>query len=148
MTRRILLQDLQMTTGNIVHEVSHDVESFIWVLSYCVMRNLYLRASQRSAPKEVRDQCHAFRYLLRQTFGQTITKAIALQRQSGSYGLTFPGDPEVNQIIMNFMSNALVSLFKDIEGLIYRAMDPFTNTNPLTHDALLSVICHRLESLP
>jgi hypothetical protein len=27
-------------------------------------------------------------------------------------------------------------------------MDPFTNTNPLTHDALLSVVCHRLESLP
>ncbi|KIM86984.1 hypothetical protein PILCRDRAFT_815428 [Piloderma croceum F 1598] len=83
MARRILLQDLQMTTGNIVHEVSHDVESFIWVLSYCVMRNLYLRASQRSAPKEVRDQSHAIRYLLRQTFGQTITKAIAPKGKVG-----------------------------------------------------------------
>src|ERR1700683_390492 len=141
MARRILLQEVERTTERVVHEATHDVESFVRVLSYCVMRNLYHRASQRSAPKEVRDQCHAFRYLLRQTFGQTITKAIALQRQSGSYGLTFPGDPEVNQIIMNFVSNALVSLFKDIEGLIYRAMDPFTNTNPLTHDALLSVIC-------
>jgi hypothetical protein len=117
MARCILLQDLQMTTGNIVHEASHDIELFIWVLLYCVMCNLYHRASQQSAPKEVRDQCHAFWYLLHQIFGQTIIKAIALQRQSGSYGLTFPGDPDVNQIIMHFMSNTLVALLKILRAL-------------------------------
>ena len=89
-----------------------------------------------------------FRSLLRQAFGQTTTMAIATERQSGSYGLTFPRFHYVNDIIANFMSDALVALFKDLQGLIYRAMDPFTNTNPLTHDVLLSVVCHRLESLP
>jgi hypothetical protein len=145
MARRILLHNSQLTTGCIAHEAFHDIESLIWVLLYCIMRNLYHRASQGSAPKEVHNQCHAFRYLLCQTFGQTITKAIALQRQSGSYGLTFPGDPEVNQIITNFTSDVLVALFRDIEGHIYRAMDPLTDTSPLTPSF---GGFHRLESLP
>jgi hypothetical protein len=148
MARRILLQEVERTTQRVVHEATHDVESFVWVLSYCVMRNLYHRASQRSAPKEVREQCRAFRSLFRQAFGQTTTKAIATERQSGSYALTFPRDDDVIEITTSFMSDALVALFKDLQGLIYRAMDPFTNTNPLTHDVLLLVVCHRLESLP
>ena len=56
MARRILLQEVERTTEQVVHEATHDVESFVWVLSYCVMRNLYHRASRRTAPKEVRDQ--------------------------------------------------------------------------------------------
>src|SRR5882724_5971674 len=122
MARHILLQGGKHTTERVVHEATHDVESFVWVLSYCVMRNLYHRASQRSALKEVREQCHAFRSLLRQAFGQTTTMAIATERQSGSYGLTFPRFHYVNDIIANFMSDALVALFKDLQGLIYRAM--------------------------
>ena len=118
MARRILLQEVERTTERVVHEATHDVESFVWVLSYCVMRNLYHRASQGSAPKEVREQCHAFRSLLRQAFGQTSTMAIATERQSGSYGLTFPRFHYVNDIIANFMSDALVALFKDLQGLI------------------------------
>lgn len=31
---------------HVAHETAHDVESFIWVLSYCVMRNLQIRASE------------------------------------------------------------------------------------------------------
>ncbi|KAF8230933.1 hypothetical protein L208DRAFT_1399775 [Tricholoma matsutake] len=81
MARHILLQGGKHTTERVVHEATHDVESSIWVLSYCVMHHLYHRASQRSPPKEVRDQCHAFRSLLRQAFSQTTTKAIATERQ-------------------------------------------------------------------
>jgi uncharacterized protein YdiU (UPF0061 family) len=150
MARHILLQEVDNTTErvmHVMHEATHDVESFIWVLSYSVMRNLYHRASQRSALKEVRDQCHAFRSLLRQAFGQTTTKAIATERQSGSYGLIFPRDRDVNEIIANFMSDALVALFKDLQGLIHRAADPF-NPTPLTHNALLAVVSHTLASLP
>ena len=146
MARRILLQEVERTTERVVHEATHDVESFVWVLSYCVMRNLYHRASQRSAPQEVREQCHAFRSLLRQAFGQTTTMAIATERQSGSYGLTFPRFHYVNDIIANFMSDALVALFKDLQGLIHRAADPF-NPIPLTHDALLAVVNQKLGSL-
>ncbi|KIL53879.1 hypothetical protein M378DRAFT_201229, partial [Amanita muscaria Koide BX008] len=138
MARRILLQEVQGTT-RVVHEATHDVESFVWVLSYCVMRKLYLRASQQSAPKEVRNQCHAFRLLFRQAFGQTSSMAIATERQSGSYALEFPTlHRVVSDIIANFMSDTLVVLFKDLQGLIHRAQDPF-NPTPLTHDALLAV---------
>jgi hypothetical protein len=121
MARHILLQGGKgkHTTERVVHEATHDVESFVWVLSYCVMRNLYHRASQRSSPKEVRDQCHAFRSLIRQAFGQTTTKAIATERQSGSYALNFPTDDDVIEITTSFMSDALVALFRDLRGLIH-----------------------------
>ena len=146
MAQHILLQEVELTTERVVHEATHDVESFVWVLSYCVMRNVYHRASQRSAPKEVRVQCHAFRSLLRQAFGQTTPKAIATDRQSRSFGLTFPTDRDVSDIIASFMSDALVTLFKDLRGLVHRAADPF-NSTPLTLDHLLAVVNQRLASL-
>jgi hypothetical protein len=34
MARRILLQEVERTMKRVVHEANHDVESFIWVLSY------------------------------------------------------------------------------------------------------------------
>jgi hypothetical protein len=146
MAHRILLQEVELTTERVVHEAAHDVESFVWVLSYCVMRNLYHRASQRSVPKEVRDQCHAFRSLFRQAFGQTTAQAIASERQSRSYSLTFPRLHNVMEIIANFMSDALVALFTDLQGLIHHATDPF-NPIPLTRDALLAVVNQSLASL-
>ena len=146
MARQILLQGAKRNTERIVHEATHDVESFVWVLSYCVMRNLYHQASQRSAPKKVRDQCHAFRSLLRQAFGQTTNKAIATERQSGSYALAFPTDDDVIEIIAHLMSDPLVALFGDLEDLIHRASARF-NPTPLTHDALLEVVNQRLASL-
>jgi len=44
----------------VVHQVAHDVESYIWVLSYCVMRNLQLRAVRRAAPQEVQANAKPF----------------------------------------------------------------------------------------
>ncbi|KIL58054.1 hypothetical protein M378DRAFT_15802 [Amanita muscaria Koide BX008] len=145
MDHRILRQTVR-TMERVVHDATHDVESFVWVLSYCVMRNLYHRASQRSAPKEVRDQRYAFRSMLRQAFGQTMPKAIATERQTWSFCLTFPLYRDVSEITTNFMSDALVALFKDLQGLIHPATDPF-NPTPLTHDALLAVVNQRLASL-
>jgi hypothetical protein len=146
MAQHILLQEVELTTEWVVHEATHDVKSFVWVLSYCVMRNIHHWTSQRSALKEVRDQCHAFRSLLRQAFGQTTPKAIATERQSRSFGLIFPTDRDVIEIIASFMSDALVALFKDLWGLIHCAADPF-NPTPLTHDALLTVVNQRLTLL-
>ena len=146
MARKILLQGAKRTAVQVVHESTHDVESFIWVLSYCVMRNLCHRASQRFAPMEVRSQCHAFRSLLHQAFGRTSSKAIATERQSGSYALNFTTDDDVNEITTSFMSDALIALFKDLRGLIHRHDDPFDPT-ALTHDSLLAVVNQRLASL-
>jgi hypothetical protein len=44
------------------------------------------------------------------------------------------------------MNDALVALFKDPQGLIHRAADPF-NPISLTHDALLAVVNQKLASL-
>jgi hypothetical protein len=122
-----------------VHEATHDVESFVWVLSYCVMRNIHHRASERSAPIEVRNQCRAFRSLLRQAFGPTTPMAIATERQSRSSGLSFPTYRHVIETITSFMSDALIALFKDLRSLTHRTADPF-NPTPLTHNALLGVV--------
>jgi len=146
MARHILLQSVSISAERTVHAAAHDVESFIWVLSYSVMRNLYHRASQRSTSKEVQDERVTFRNLFSQAFGQTTPWAIAAQRQSGSFCLVFPEDNGVNKIISSFMSNALISLFKNLRGLIHHATDPF-NPTPLTHVALLAVIDNAVDSL-
>ena len=146
MARRILLQGVNISVGRIVHEAAHDVESFIWVLSYSVMRNLYHRASERSTSKEIRNERITFRNLFSQAFGQTTPRSIAVQRQSGSFCLVFPEDEGVNKIISSFMSNALISLFKDLQGLVHHATDPF-NPTPLTHTDLLAVINNAINSL-
>ena len=131
MARSILLQSVSISAERTVHEAAHDVESFIWVLSYSVMRNLFPRASERSASKEVRDERVTFRNLFSQAFGQTTPENIAVQRQSGSSCMLFPDNRRVNQIVSSFMTGALISLFRDLQGLIHRATDPF-NPTPLT----------------
>lgn len=136
---RQMLRGATQAAERVVHEARHDVESFLWVLSYCVMRSLYHRASKKSAPKEVRGQCAAFRSLFRLTFGWQTPKAIAGARQSGSDGLIFPTDPDVRAIVANFMTEALVALFVALRILIHRAGDPLDPT-PLTHDALLGAV--------
>ena len=146
MAQRILLQSVSISAERTVHEAAHDVESFIWVLSYSVMRNLYHRASQRSTSKEVQDERVTFRNLFSQAFGQTTPWAIAAQRQSGSFCLVFPEDNGVNKIVSSFMTGALISLFKNLRGLIHYATDPF-NPTPLTHVALLAVINNAVDSL-
>ena len=147
MARDILLREEWSTTEWVVHEATHDVESFVWVLSYCVMRNLCHRASRRTAPKEVRDQCHAFRILFYQAFGQTTALSIAAERQSRSIALTFPRmTRRVGEITKSFVSDALVALFQDLQDLISRAAIIF-NPTPLTHDSLLAVVNQRLASL-
>jgi len=146
MAGRILLQGVDNALERTVHDATHDVESFVWVLSYAVMRNLYHRASERSTPKEVRDERPTFRYLFSQAFGQTTPRAIAAQRQSASYCLTFPRDRAVNKIVSSFMSDALVSFFRDLQGLIHHATDPF-NPSLLAHDTLLVVVNKTINSL-
>jgi hypothetical protein len=144
MARKILLQN--ETVIQVLHEATHDIESFIWVLSYCVMRNLHDRASQRSAPKEVRDQCHEFRSLFCLAFGQTTIFEIANERLSESCALIFTALKRVKEITTSFMSNTLVALFQDLQNLLHNAANVY-NPIPLTHDSVLTVVNQRLESL-
>ncbi|KAG5650556.1 hypothetical protein H0H81_011827 [Sphagnurus paluster] len=143
MARAILLQS---EAKPVVHEAIHDVESFIWVLSYCVMRNLQLRASKQTTPQEVRAESKAFQSLFSRTFSKTTTKGIAAERHGLCQGFVFTTDKDVQKIIKHFMSQALVDLMKDVSILIYDAFHPF---NPVLfdHNALLAAIDKAIVSL-
>ncbi|KAF8804950.1 hypothetical protein BYT27DRAFT_7169707 [Phlegmacium glaucopus] len=143
MSWRILSQSFFRAPIRVVHEASDDIESFIWVLSYSVMRNLYRQASDHSASKEVKDERESLRDTFNLAFGQTTPKAIAAQRQSKSDCLNFPGYFDVENIITSFMSDALKSLFGDLKKLVH-----LIDSRPLTHDALLTVVNKAIDSLP
>ncbi|KAF8804954.1 hypothetical protein BYT27DRAFT_7258710 [Phlegmacium glaucopus] len=148
MSRRILLQAFIVNPIRVVHEAGDDIESFIWVLSYSVMRNLYYRASDHSASKEVQDERIISRDAFNLAFAQTTPRAIAAQRQSGSECLIFPRYFALENIITSFMSNALKSLFGDLADLIH-CVSFRSNSTPLTHcDALLTVVNKTIDSLP
>jgi len=51
-----ILMHVRYNIEHVVHEANYDVESFIWVLSYAVLRNLCHRASKLSDSQEIRDQ--------------------------------------------------------------------------------------------
>jgi hypothetical protein len=129
----------------VVHEATHDVESFIWVFSYCVMGNLLIHASEHPE-QEVKDQCQEFRQLFTAAFAQTSFKKIERARGHRSPALTFPEDEDVNRIIDSFMSKSLVNLFLDFRRMIYIADDPRGGVQ-LTHDKLLELVDKAIESL-
>lgn len=125
---------------DVVYEAAHDVESFIWVLSYCVMRSLLIRCSISKHPEqEVKDQCQAFRRLFSAAFAQTTFKKIEITRSHKSPALTFPEDEDVDRVIKNFMSKSLVDLFAGLRGLIWAVEKPFGGVQ-LTHDDLLKLV--------
>ena len=134
-------------TQRVVHQATHDVESFIWVLSFCVMRNVQLRAINKAAPADVHAQCKAFRTIFRRAFGRATPDDIANERHSGSRALTFPTDHKVDRIVASFMSSPLSELFFDLQILIHAAQAP-VNPENLTHDALLVVVDKAIALLP
>jgi hypothetical protein len=67
--------------------------------------------------------------------------------------LTSPRDSGVNKIVSSFMSNGLISLFRDLQGLIHRDTedtDTLQSNQPWadsSHDALLGVIYNTIDKL-
>ena len=108
------------------------------------MRNIQLRAINKSSPADVHAQCKAFRTIFYRTFGQTAPDYITNERHSLSRAFTFPTDPRVDRIVANFMSSAL---FFDLRILVHAAQDP-VNPENLTHDALFAVVDKAIASLP
>jgi len=131
----------------VMHQATHDVESFIWVLSYCVMCNVQLRAINKTAPDGVHAECKAFHTIFRRAFSRATLDDIANERQNGSRALAFPTDPKVGRIIANIMSSPLCELFFDLRILVHAAQAPF-NPEILTHIALLAVVEKAIASLP
>ncbi|KAF8072224.1 hypothetical protein FPV67DRAFT_1623110 [Lyophyllum atratum] len=144
MARELLIRTIY---GKPVHQAHHDVESFIWVLLYCVLRSLYRRASDKSAPQDASAQFPALKEIFSVAFGQTSASRIASERQSGSRGMEFPTDETVGAIVKNFMSAPLVNLFATLRYLVYKATHPFLPTS-LTHEDLLAPVDGAIALLP
>ena len=90
------------------------IHGAIWCMMCCSqcgtfhLRTLLFRYAE-SLPKSERP-APRFRRLFSQTFCQTTCKAIAVQRQSSSFCLTFPIDPDIVKIVRSFMTEALSKL--------------------------------------
>ena len=132
--------------GHMTHEARHDVESFIWVLSYAVLRNLCHQASKPSTSQEIQGQYPALRTQFRTAFSQVTAANIAVQRTIVSPALRFSADEEVEAITTNFMSDPLVSLFRFLRTCVHRSQDPEAPT-PLCHDILLNAVQDAIVAL-
>jgi hypothetical protein len=118
MALHVLLQEVELTTERVVHEATHDVEFFVWVLSYCVMRNLgHLNDLRRK---------------------RSVTSATPFNPYFAKLLAKPPPWP--------LLVRGKVGPPKELRGLIHRATDPF-NPILLTHNALLAVVNQGLVSL-
>jgi hypothetical protein len=142
---RALLKQAAVGKTTSVPGPNDDVESFVWVLSYCVMRNLYQQAFRREE-KDIRDQFEFLGYMFHQVFGQVDIRQLALHRQSGSDALEFPVTETIDKIIAAYMSDALVCLFGRLQDLLADAHKRYGPT-PLTHVIILTKVNDAIAEL-
>ena len=131
---------LQTSKTPVTHEVKHDVESFIWVFCYCIMRNLYVQVSQHK-DAGVQAERKEFRKLFSEAFSQ---RNPALARGWTSPALRFPIVAD-ESIIEKFMSQTLVDVVAALQRLVQ-----ITQANigqDLTHELLLEQINKAIASL-
>ncbi|KAF9474503.1 hypothetical protein BDN70DRAFT_997028 [Pholiota conissans] len=145
MTGTIQFMTYELLKNNgVVHEEKHDVESFVWVLSYCVLRSLCLRAFEHNGcPLSERKEIGA---IFQNAFGQTKRQFVANLRTGQANTVTFPNDSEsqVSWIIQHFMSKALVKLFEDVGSLPLRKA---ALKEPLTHESLLLLVNNAIAEI-
>ncbi|KDR77570.1 hypothetical protein GALMADRAFT_245724 [Galerina marginata CBS 339.88] len=149
-TTQFMARELLNPAQPITHQVTHDVQSFIWVLSYSVILNLHLRASHPSAPPDAHWQAQRKRLhrLFLRAFFQIDPDEIAYERTALSRCLAFPRTEMygVDRIVAHFMSDALVGLFLAFQILL-QGDERFVNPVPLTHDAVIGVVEDAIASL-
>jgi hypothetical protein len=134
MAQEILLQAAKGKT--VTHKMKHDVESFIWVFCYCVMRNLYVQVSPDKDPA-VRAERKEFRKLFSEAFSQTNPRQIALARAWISPALDFVRFEKVGSMTEKFMSQTLVDSFNALQRLVQITQGNMGQD--LTHELLLQV---------
>jgi len=141
-----MAREVLTSKGNVVYEATHDLESFIWVLSYCVMRNLQTKAFSKDATEVVKVQRNELKKLFVGAFAQTNAKKILAARNSACAALIFPRDEDISEIIAAFMGEYLITLFRELEDLVWSISKP-SNPGRLTHDDLLEVVDKAIRSL-
>jgi hypothetical protein len=130
------------------HEEKHVIKSFIWVFAYCIMRNVLHQASKPHAPQGVKAQYDEFRKLFLESFGKTAYRSIFNVRHSGATTLEFPTFRIVDEIINQYMSKALITIFDDIQDLMQKAS--VRRQSPafrLTHEGLVEIVDKGIASL-
>ncbi|PPQ92803.1 hypothetical protein CVT25_004061 [Psilocybe cyanescens] len=136
-TAQFMARDL-LQYRTVHHGVRHDVESFIWVFSYCVMRNLYDRAS-KSQDEAIRSQKDSFLQIYRNAFGQTTYREISERRNAECFTLEFPRDKDVAKIVAAFMSKPLISLVIKLGNIIHDGIGRRAR-NPINREAVLEAV--------
>jgi hypothetical protein len=143
---RALLKQANNGVTRFVHGPNDDVESFIWVLSYCVMRNLYHQASHH-ALEDIRYQSTYLQFVFREAFGQVTACNLVFHRHGNADALEFPRKHAIDKIIAAFMSKALIDLFIDFQVILADAHKPRPYSTPLTHDILLTKVNNSIAKL-
>ena len=127
MAQEILLQAAKGKT--VTHKMKHDVESFIWVFCYCVMRNLYVQASQHK-DGAVQAERKSFRDIFSGAFSQAKLDEIALARVWASPALDFFQFERVGSIIEMFMSQTLLDVVAALQRLVQITRSGFDSRAP------------------
>jgi hypothetical protein len=146
MAWELLQADTQL--GPVKHEQKHDVESFIWVLSYCVMRFL-LNLKGNKAAAGMKSEFDELKDLFDLAFGQTTRDTIAAERSSHCRVFSFISNPKISGITTKYSSKPIAKLFSTLRTMIHAA-SPFMppEPTPLTHEAVLAQVDTAIESLP
>lgn len=110
----------------IQHETRHDIESFIYVLAYGIVRRAVLRS--RALDKNMRDRLHAF---FHSNFGRMKLDDISNSRRGRTpllFGERFP----------DLVSQPMAKLMSRLEVWLLRTNPKLENPKPFTYTYFLS----------
>ncbi|KAF9481330.1 hypothetical protein BDN70DRAFT_992011 [Pholiota conissans] len=120
----------------ITHEPRHDVESFIHVLTYCVMKRA-LRDSEKfnDVPEGIKSPHVEFQEIFRELYGRKQFRNILLKKEAGAVFVDAESFPYL-------FTAPMLELFKELHGLfhVWRLRRFFPNVEPLSHDTLFSLL--------
>lgn len=123
----------------IVQDCQHDIESFIWVLSYSIGRRWVTKSGRMDHTRHQK-----FREFFHHNFG-CVTLATILATRSG-----LSGPLDIAESYPEIVSPPLIPLFSHLRGLVYSAHSPPDAPNvavTLTYDSVLNLLTKTIEEL-
>lgn len=135
--------------GETNHNETYDLESFIWVLCYSILRNLYERSLTSDIP-EVRNEHKNLEETFTTAFGKISASDIADARTSTSKALQFPALHDHQNIYKAFMSDALITCLRRFGDLIKYGEffeQPPGATPVMTYDTTVAILDNAISAL-
>lgn len=129
------------------HKACHDLESFIWVLCYAILRKLTVQ-SFVSKDEKIKQERKALKDLVKSTFGNVTLADIASHRSSSSDTIIFPTLRVLQNTVNTFMSTPLRQCLDMFSNLI--KFSEFTIPKwkkELTYEAVIEVLDTAINQL-